>query len=293
MVQNRGIIGHVEWNDGSPASGLVIDVKEKDLLFYDILPSGKTNENGDFIISYHPEIYGGTGVFAELPDIELLIKYRDTKRQEKTIKKFYKKVKSEWLKINLKLELLPSDQICETEIIPIGRISHLVNLNNFLDLENIKKNDLWEIFLGTSMALSRQDDTMKFSTWGGRVITGDIFENPLSRNEKDLNSNGIKALNERKKRPILLKLNFFWLNKQNEIIHEHVIENKNMNFLNERGLRISIPKIENKLELDTSLPIEHLKITSEVQIKEKKFNFELFCMENLSSLKSFVTSSRI
>ncbi|MHA1300388.1 MAG: hypothetical protein ACTSO9_13295 [Candidatus Helarchaeota archaeon] len=292
MVQNRGIIGHVEWKDGTPAANLHIDLLEKDFIVHDLLPSGYTDKNGDFIISYHPEIYTIKGPLAEKPDIELTIKYIDPNNQEKTFQKFFKNVKEEWLKVDLKLDDESGSPHPESQLPPVGICSRVVNLKDSINLEDIESNDIWEICSATSTGFSRgrYEKIMKLTTWGGRVIVGDIFEGPLTRNEKNLNSKGIKSLNARKNKPKAIKLNFIWLDENNNIIHTIDLENQDMNFLNEKGLRILLRELDKDCKKYIIRPVEQTKMKTEVRIKNKQFNFEVICLESLSRLKELISS---
>ncbi|MFX1450632.1 MAG: hypothetical protein ACFFCM_07320 [Promethearchaeota archaeon] len=295
MAKNRGIIGHVEWGDGSPASNLIIELEEKDLIFHDVLPWAKTDDEGNFIISYHPQIYGGTGRLAEKPDIELVINYLNDKEEEKTLKKFYKNIEEEWLKVELILEDQSGSPIPESKLAPIGTCSHMVNLKESIIPDDIESNDIWEVCVATSTAFSRSryDKVIKLTSWGGKIIVGDIFEGPLSRNEKNLNSKGIKSLNNRKNKPKQIELNLLWLDENGKILHRIDLKNEDTNYLSEKGFRILLREIDETGKSYKYQPVEQLKITTEVQIKNKTFNFEVICLESVSKLKSLIASPSI
>ncbi|NVM01533.1 MAG: hypothetical protein HWN67_04325 [Candidatus Helarchaeota archaeon] len=290
MTRNRGIIGHVEWGDGTPASNLTIELEEKDLIFHDVLPWGETDGQGNFIISYHPEIYGGARRLGEKPDIELLIDYLNDKGEEKTFKKFYKNIKDEWLKVDLKLEDQTGSPSPESKLAFIGICSEMLNLKDSINLDDVESNDIWEACVTTSTAFSRSryERVMKLTSWGGKVIVGDVIEGPLKRNEKNLNSKGIKSLNNRKNKPKQIKLNFLWLDENKNLIHEINLENQTMNYISEKGLRILLREIDETGKSYKYLPVEQIKITSEIQIKDKNFNFEVVCLESINKLKGLI-----
>ncbi|MHA1378262.1 MAG: hypothetical protein ACTSRG_07755 [Candidatus Helarchaeota archaeon] len=292
MPKNRGIIGHVEWRNGSPATDLIIELEEKDFIFHDILPWGKTDKDGNFIVSYHPEIYGGSGRLGENPDVELVISYLNQDKEKKTFKKFYEKVQGEWLKVNIQLEDDFGTSTPESKYVPIGVHSQMINLKDHLNTDDIESNEIWEVCTATSTAFSRgrYERIMKLTSWGGRVIVGDIFEGPLTRAEKNLTPKGIKSLNPRKNKPKYQKLNFLWLDENNDIIHEIKIENQNSNYISEKGLNILLRELDETGKKYRFLPVEKLKTTTEIQIQDKKFNFEVFCLQSISKLKGLIST---
>ncbi|MFX0133512.1 MAG: hypothetical protein ACFFDN_07710 [Candidatus Hodarchaeota archaeon] len=295
MNKNRGIIGHVEWSDGTPASSLTIELEEKDLIFHDVLPWGETDEQGNFIISYHPEIYGGAKRLGENPDIELMIHYLNDKGEEKSFKKFYKNVKDEWLKVDLKLGDQSGSPSLESKLAPIGICSNMLNIKDSINLDDVESNDIWEACVATSTAFSRSryEKVIRLTSWGGKVIVGDIMEGPLTRNEKNLNSKGIKSLKNRKNKPKQIKLNFLWLDENKNIIYEIKLENRTKNYISEKGLRILLREIDETGKTYKYLPVEQIKITSEIQIKDKNFNFEVLCLESVNKLKDLIGIPKI
>ncbi len=295
MTKNRGLIGHVEWSDGEPASNITIELEEKDLVFHDVLPSGETDGQGNFIISYHPEIYGGTGRLGEKPDIELMINYLNDKGEKKTFKRFYKNVEEEWLKIELKLDDESGSPLPESKETAVGICSQMLNMKDSINIDEVESNDVWEACVATSTAFSRSryERIMKLTNWGGKVIVGDIMEGPLSRNEQNLNSKGIKSLNNRKNKPKQIKLNFLWLDENMKIIYKINLENQMMNYISEKGLRILLREIDETGKNYKYLPVEQLKITSEIQIKDKTFNSEVICLESIKKLKNLIGTPSI
>ncbi|NHI92455.1 MAG: hypothetical protein EAX96_08120 [Candidatus Lokiarchaeota archaeon] len=287
--RNRGLIGHVEWKDGTPASDLIIELEERDLLFNDALPSAKTDLDGNFVITYHPEDYGA--IFAEKPDINLSIEYLNEKNEKKVFSKFYPSIKDEWLSLDLKLEDNPSPNPPIKDEIPTGSIRTTVNLKNKLNINDIEDNKLWEIFIGTSTAFSRlrKHYDLKLKSWGGRIVVGEVItEGSLRRAERNLTPDGMLLLQQRKNIPKKMDLKFLWLDKEGNVSHDLLVSNEERSCLSERELRLLPSALTLKIRDKASLPAETLKVIATIQIENVTFSYELICIDSLTSLESII-----
>ena len=286
--KNLGIIGHVKWSDGTPASHIIVELEEQDILFNDTLPSGKTDLDGNFVISYHPEEYGA--VFAEKPDIRITFKYLDEKMREKIKETFFKDITDEWLKIDFKIDDKPIPQPKQIQV-ETGAIYTTVNLKNEINVDDVHANDLWQIYVGTSTAFSRDRkyEQLKLSSWGGRIVVGDVLKDgPLTRDEKNLTPNGMSLLMKRKEIPKALELKFQWLDKNEKIIHDLIINSEEQNTLSEKQLRILPLALTTKIIDQACLPAATLKILAKITIKNVTFDYEVVCLEDIESLKSII-----
>jgi len=287
-TKNLGIIGHVSWADGTPAQNLTIELEERDILFNDVLPSGKTDLDGNFVITYHPEDYGGTGIFGEKPDIQLTINYLDSNKKSKTFKNFYKNVKDEWLKLDLKLEDTGTAIVLEEK--PSGSRLITINLKNKINVESIEDNDFWEIYFGTSTAFYRdhKQRSIKLKSWGGKMVIGAMKDGPLSRNERNLTPKGMDLLMKRKKIPKTMELKFLWLDEKENILHEYILNNEGRSCISEAELRINLPVKTAKEDEKSSLGIETLKMIATFEIENVCIDYEIICLDNITALKSII-----
>ena len=286
--KNRGIIGHVTWSDGTPAANIIVELEEEDILFNDTLPSGKTDLDGNFVISYHPEEYGA--IIAEKPDIKMTFKYLDEKKREKIRETFFKDVRDEWLKVEFKIDDKPIPQPEEIQL-QTGSIYTTVNLKNKIEVDDVNANDLWQIYVGTSTAFSRErkHQQLKLSSWGGRIVVGDVLKDgPLTRDEKNLTPKGMALLLERKEIPKLLEIKFLWLDENKRVIHDLIINSEERNTINQKRLRILPLALNEKIIGNACLPAETLKVNAVIKIKNVTFGFEVVCLDEISTLKSII-----
>ena len=287
-AKNLGIIGHVSWADGTPARNIMIELEERDILFNDVLPSGKTDLDGNFVITYHPEEYGGTGILAEKPDIELKIKYLDSNKNIKEFKKYYKNVPDEWLLLDLTLEDTGKAIVADEK--PHGSHLKTINLKNKINVESIEDNDFSEIYLGTSTAFYRdhKQRSIKLKSWGGRMVIGSLKDGPLSRNEKNLTPKGMELLMNRKFLPKTMELRFLWLDKNDLVLHEYIIKNEGRSSLSEKELRINLPAKTAKKDEKAVLGIETLKVVAKFEIENVCIDYEIICLDSITSLESII-----
>jgi len=239
MPINRGIIGHVEWKDGSPACNIVVKLTEKDVVYDDKLPSTRTDSDGNFFITYHPDLYSLKEPFRENPDLELIFEYKKNDILKK-FKIFYKNVKDEWLIIkSIRLDdspeecksLEPLEEIYEREHI------FLINLKDKIDLDNIENNEFYEVYFGDILEFSDKSiipdrTTLKVNSWGCKVILADVIrEGSINKEEMKLTEKGIESLNKRKAKFDEITLLFHWIDKDGNIIHNSIYNKSNTNYI--------------------------------------------------------------
>ncbi|MHA1268537.1 MAG: hypothetical protein ACTSPY_02000 [Candidatus Helarchaeota archaeon] len=292
MVQNRGIIGHLEWRDGVPAKNIKIAVTEKDMLIDDILPSTKTDDDGNFIITYNPDKYTVKGIFKEKPDIEIIFEYKKNNIPKK-VKLYYKNVVSEWLVLdNIKLDD-PSAECCpieEEEKIPYKEHTFIVNLNDHIDIKNIKNNKIWEVYIGSILEFSQKSiipehTPLKINSWGGKAIVADVInEGSISKEEKKLNEKSIELLKMRHAKFEEMTLLFNWIDKDGNIIHDSLYNASNTNHMKIIDISIFIPKPTSRTEAPEFLPVDRLEIKCRIIVEGKLIEFEIISMDSIQNL---------
>ena len=292
MPANRGILGHVEWNDGTPAKNVKITITEKDPIFNDQLPATITDKDGNFIITYHPNQYSMKPPFQEKPDIEIKLEYLKNDIPKK-VKIIYKDVKNEWLIIDiLKLDDLPDEceSIIEEEVIYREMNIFIINLKENIDINDPNNNDIWEIYIGSILEYSENSiipkrTTLKINSWGGKVIVTDaIKEGSISNEEKKLNEKSIELLEKRNAYFEECSLLFNWLDKDGNIIHDSIYNTSNTNYMKINDISIFIPKPTSRTVDLEFIPLDRLEINCRVLIKGVSKEFKIISMDSIQNL---------